>query len=367
MMALTVYFLVQSAVSPFIGRLVDRYGGGKLIAVGAVVAGLGFVMLSFTSALWYFYVGYAVYGIGNIVTSHVPTTAIVSNWFKKRRGVAIGTMGIGIGLGGLVLAPLVGGYLIPHLEWRSTYIAMAIINSVIVIPLALFVIKTRPSDMDLLPDGEVNQSAEKIHEMSTLTSGRSNLKIALSSSAFWLITFAFLTSSFSHVGIIQNQTSYLDDTGFSMAIAATALGTIGFGSAVGKLAFGWLSDRIPPKYACIMGFGTLFVAIYILMNINRESPAAMIWIYSIVMGFGLGSWLPTMSVITSSTFGLASYGVIWGLITGIHGLGTAFGPMVVGYIYDTWGSYQRAFVLALSLLVMASIAIFMIRRPRPLK
>lgn len=366
MVAFAIYFGVQAVASPFIGRIVDRYGARWIIAIGAVITGLGFVLLSQTHALWGFYIGYAVLGAGHVTGGHVPASAIVSNWFRKRRGFAIGIMGIGIGLGGLVVAPTVGGWLIPDFGWSTAYIVLAVLTWVVTIPLALWVIKTKPADMGLYPDGLEAPEAVAAAKALPPASAGFTPKMALATSAFWLITGSFFASSFGQVGIVQNQVPYLEDNGFSVAMAAAALGAVGLGSSFGKFGFGWLCDRIAPKYACAIGLGCILVAIILLMSVQATSPPALIWLYAIIMGLGLGSWLPTMSTLTSTTFGLTSYGAIWGMITGIHGIGTAVGPLIVGYIYDTMGSYDWAFIVALVLLIVAIVAVVAVRRPKPL-
>lgn len=121
MLAISIFFLVSGAMSPFVGRLIERFGVKKVISIGAFMAGLGFVLLSQLHNLSLLYIGWAVYGVGGAATGQVPTTIIVSNWFKKRRGTAIGIMAMGIGGGGFVLAPIIGGYLIPHFGWRASY------------------------------------------------------------------------------------------------------------------------------------------------------------------------------------------------------------------------------------------------------
>ena len=108
MTAFTIYFLVMGVTSPFIGKVIDCYGARRVMFIGALVTGLGFVLLRLMNSLWFFYVAWAVVGIGTASTSTVPATTIVSNWFKKRRGTAIGVMSMGIGAGGLVMAPVIG-------------------------------------------------------------------------------------------------------------------------------------------------------------------------------------------------------------------------------------------------------------------
>jgi len=145
---------------------------------------------------------------------------------------------------------------------------------------------------------------------------------------------------------------------------ATALGTVGLMSAVGKFGFGWLCDRIPPKYACSIGLGLQAMGIITLMNVEPTSPEAMIWLYAIVIGLGAGSWLPTMSMLTSTSFGLASYGVIFGIVDLARSIGVATGPLMAGYLYDITSSYRWAFAIFLALNVIALPAILVLRRPK---
>ena len=114
MVALTVNLLVIALTAPFIGSLIDRCGVRGVVSAGAFISGLGFVSLNFISNLWHFYASYVAIGIGMAAMSYVPATAMVSNWFVKRRGTAIGIMSVGIGAGALVMAPVVGGYLLPN-------------------------------------------------------------------------------------------------------------------------------------------------------------------------------------------------------------------------------------------------------------
>ena len=361
-----VYYLLVSVASPFIGRWVDRYGARRVIFTGALTGALGFILLSLLDNLWQFYVGYAVVGVAMAAVGYIPTSAVVSNWFKKRRGTAIGVMSAGIGAGGPALAPLIGGYLIPNFGWKVSYLALAIIVCLIVVPLALFVIKTRPADMGLYPDGVEAPEAVDVTEAPLVASHGLTLKMALITPAFWLIAVSFLSSTFSHVGILQNQVPHLEDIGFPVAMVATAFGGLGLASAIGKFGFGWLCDRIPAKYACAIGLGLQVVGIIILMAIGPASSLTIIWLYAIIMGLGVGSWLPTLSMLTSSNFGLVAYGAIFGALALAMGIGNTSGPVVAGYMYDIMGSYHWAFITLLALYAVAIPTILAVRRPKSL-
>jgi len=364
MAAFTIFLLTVGIASPFIGRVVDRYGARMVIFIGALITGLGFVLVILMNALWHFYLGWAVVGIGMAAMGPVTATTVVSNWFKKRRGTAIGIMATGIGAGGLAVAPLVGGYLIPNFGWRTSYLALALLTWVVIIPLALLVIKTKPADMGLYPDGIEAPDVVAVNQDSPSTAEGLTPKKALTTSAFWLIGVSLLTGGFGQIGVIQTQVPHLEDIGFPVAAAAGALGGVGLGSLVGKLFFGWLCDRIPAKYAWCIALGLYLAGIIVLMSIGPASSLAILWLYAIVIGLGMGGWLPTMSMLASTTFGLTSYGAIFGTLMLLQNIGGAAGPLMAGYMYDAMNTYHWVFIIFLALGAVAIATILMTRRPK---
>lgn len=366
MTAFTIFCLVQGVTAPFIGRVVDHYGARKVIPIGALITGLGFVFLSLMHNLWYYYVGWAVVGIGMAAIGPVPATTVVSNWFQKKRGLAIGIMSTAVGAGGLALSPLVGGYLIPNFGWGTSYLVLALLTWVLIIPLALLVMKTKPADIGLYPDGIETPEAVSVTEALPSASSRLTLRMALATSTFWLIAISFLANGFSQLGITLSQVPHLEDIGFPVATAATALGVVGLGSTIGKFGFGWLCDLIRAKYAFSIGLGLQLVGIIILINVEPAWPQATIWLYAIILGLGVGSWLPAMSMLISTNFGLASYGAIFGIITLVQSIGGATGPLMAGYMYDAMNTYDWAFIIFLALCAVAISTILAVRRPKSL-
>lgn len=361
MAAFAFFFGVQALISPFIGRVTECYGPKKVITFGALIMGLGFTLVSLTSSLWHFYVAYALVGVGMRGVGFIPISALVSNWFSKRRGTALGITMIGMGLGGLVLAPVIGAYLIPNFGWSYSYLALALLTWVVVIPITLWVMKTKPQDMGLYPDGVEAPEAVAVAEASPQTPERWTPKMALATWTFWLIAVAFMLTELGSVGVVQNQVLHLTDIGFDMAIAATALGSVGIGSAIGKFGFGWLCDQIPAKYAAAISFVLLTAGVIILMNAGGY---VAMWLYAILIGLGVGGWIPCMSMLTSTNFGLASYGAIFGMMSLFQTLGTAFGPVTAGSMFDAMGTYHWAFIMFLIFFAIAIAAILMVRRPK---
>jgi MFS family permease len=362
MTAFTIAFLLTGFASPFVGRVVDHYGARLVISVGAAITGSGFVFLSVMHSLWHLYIAYALVGVGLAAVGPVSASAIVSKWFQQRRGLAIGITSTGIGVGGLVLAPFIGGYLIPCFGWRVSYLTLAFLTWLLGIPLTLLVLKAKPESVHIGADASEYEGGGTM-AASPSAPKDPMLRIALSTSAFWLIAMAFFFSQFSQVGVLQHQVPYLQDIGYSITVVATALAVVSFMSALSKLGFGLLCDWIDAKYACAIGFGLQLVSILLLMSIKPASPLAMLWLYAVLTGLGGGSWLPTMSMVVSKNFGLASYGVIFGLVSLVEKVGMSTGPLLAGYLHDQMHTYSLAFTVFLATYAVSIPAILLIRRP----
>jgi len=355
--------ILQGAASPIVGKVYQRFGAKRLLVLGALVQGLGFAMLPQMQHLWQYYALYTVIGLGMAASGMVPATAIISNWFIKRRGTAMGIMATGIGAGGVVMAPLIGGYFLPNFGWQISYLVLAI-TTWLFIPLAVFVIKMKPSEMGLYPDGEEKEVAEGTASLSYFTTGFT-LRAALGTATFWLIAVSFLAANFGYIGVIQNQVAHLEDIGFSSGLAATILSAVGLGSLIGKFGFGRLCDYIPAKYVWGIAVGLQAIGIAIFINVGPTTSTTILWLYAMIIGLGIGGNIPTMSILISSYFGLANYGVIFGMLHLVANIGTAAGPVFTGYMFDSMGTYQLAFTIILALYAVALPTILAVRNPKP--
>ncbi|MBW1799838.1 MAG: MFS transporter [Deltaproteobacteria bacterium] len=360
MAAFTFLFLSLGFSSPIAGRAVDRYGPKVVMTLGTMIAAFGFLSLFLLTTLPHYYISYFIIGIGGAAMGPVAATAVVSEWFQEKRGLAIGLMSTGIGAGGFVIAPLVGGLIIPGMGWRAGYLSICLLT-ITLIPLLLWIVKSRhsyqPAHRNTPTKGKKRETP--VREIG----GGLNLREALTSTAFYLIAGAFMISQFSLNASIQSQVPHLQDIGFPVMTASAALGMIGLVSAFSKLFFGWFCDRIDPKYAFCIGIVFMAGGTFTLMQIVPTSPLLSIWLYALVIGFGAGSWLPTMSMLVSRNFGLTAYGAIFGAVTMAHHIGVSTGPLFAGYIYDRTAGYHMAFVVLMILYLCALPAMLACRRP----
>jgi len=362
MTAFTLFFLCSAISAPFAGRLVHRFGGRRVMSLGALSACIGYILLSQMNDLWQYYVGYAIIGIGFAALGPVTTTLLVSNWFRRRRGMAIGMMLMGPGISAMIFTPLVIVYLLPNFGWSTTYIIFAAITGGVGIPIGLFLIRTEPADMGLLPDGKEAPELTDMTGAGGLVAGGLTLRMALGTQAFWLLAVAIMFLH-THMGVMQNQVPHLEDLAFPAGIVASVMTIVAVMSAAGTLIFGWLCDKIQAKTASVIGLVLMVLSITILIYIKANSPVWLIWTYATLLGLGIGAWMPSMSLLTSTNFGLMAYGTIYGMLHFFMSVGAATGPILAGYMYDTRGSYQWAFIIIVILVVVAMPLVLSVRRP----
>jgi len=362
MTAFTLLFICSAVGAPVAGRLVHRYGSRLVISLGALAGCIGYVLISQMTDLWQYYIGYSLVGVGASATGPVITSLLVSNWFVRRRGMAIGIVSMGPGTAGLIFTPLVIVYVLPQLGWSNTFLIYAVITAVISIPLAALVLRTTPADKGLLPDAGDASGIPGIDNVSMPASEGIQLKSALSTRAFWLLTVAVLFVS-SHMGVMQNQVPFLEGLGFPAGIVASTMSIVATMSALGPVIFGWLSDRIHVKSASIIAVAFLGISILLLLFIGADSPVWLIWAFAVMLGMGVGGWMASMSLLTSSNFGLIAYGTIYGVINAVQSMGAAAAPIITGYVYDSIGSYDPAFITMLVLIALGIPVILAIHRP----
>jgi sugar phosphate permease len=263
---------------------------------------------------------------------------------------------VGIGVGGAVVPHLIR-YFNEAFGWRTSLRILGVLIFVTLTLLALFVIKGRPADLGLLPDGD----AEKLNTPQT-TEPPVKLAAVLRTPAFWLLAVGSVLSIASVGGIIQNLPLYVTDI-TPKAEAAARISTISslvlFSSIAGRLVMGYLADRTTKKNVMLATY--LLVALSIpLLVLARETPA-LLYVFAVTFGFGLGADYMLIPLMAAECFGLANLSRILGLIITSDSVGEALMPYLVARVRDSSGSYARGFLLLAGTALCGAAAILLIR------
>jgi MFS transporter, OFA family, oxalate/formate antiporter len=365
-LAISIYLLVHGISAPGVGYLIERFEPKTIVTIFSIISGLAFLLVSFTQSLWYFYASYALLSIGTTGIGYIPLGTLLSRWFVKKRGTAIGASMVGLAVGGVVLAPVIE-WIVSTYNWRVTFVVLGILVWAIAIPLSLLVLKKDPSEIGLLADGVspspdfTGSLAAAGDESSPVVLEGWPLAAAIRTRAFWGLVLGFSLGSIGMMGVLQHQVPLITGKGISAAVAASALGlTAGLGG-LGKLGFGKMSDLIPFRYATIICYSLQAIAVVALLNGNSMG---MLWFYVLIFGFSMGGIVLLVAIGVANYFGLASLGIIMGIVSLCQSLGYSSGAILSGLIYDAFGSYDAALKLYIGIYIIAILAMFAAGKPR---
>jgi MFS family permease len=320
------------------GWIVDRFGPRRLMLAGILMAGGALVGLSAMSALWMFYFFYLFNALGYVCGGPLPNQVLLSRWFEKSRGKAMGFAYLGIGVGGS-LVPLLAHWLTEAYGWRASLRGLGILIVAIALPAALLVKES--------PDGQAGST------------GRSQplepVGSVLKTPAFYLLALGSMCSIGAVGGTNQHLKLFLSlDQNYAQAEAARIISLVLFFSIAGRLLMGWLSDRFPRKYVMLLIY--LLVATSIPLLFFASTPWAM-YLFAAVFGLGLGGEYLIIPLMAAELFGVKVLGRLMGIILTSDGVAEAASPMLVGYLRDQWGTYNVAFVTLTSMAVVGALAI----------
>lgn len=361
-LAMSINLVVHGMMAPLVGHLLERYGTRRIMSIFTAGYGAAFLVVSRSDSLWFFYLSYVFLAIMGTGVGFVPVSAVLARWFIRRRGTAIGIAMVGISAGGMVMSPLIE-ILNASYTWRGAYVFLAILVWVIGLPVTLLVIRGNPGVMGLQPDNDPPQAVigDDAGSSDLVAENGWPLKAALRSRVFWLVTATFVLAPGAQMGVIQHQVPLITDIGISGTTAAAALGfTAGLGGA-GKLSFGRISELIPVHYTALLCFGLQALGVFILM---QATSMAWVWAYVFIFGFVMGGLIVLLPIVIGQHFGLASFGVLMGIVTFFQALGAGSGAIISGLVYDATGSYDMALMLYIALYLLAILTIFSAGRPR---
>jgi sugar phosphate permease len=343
--------------SPLVGFAADRYGARRLLVLGSILGGLGFMLLSRIQTLWSFYLIFIFLSVGSSLLFPVPGWTAVANWFVKKRGMALGTLSATMGIAGLVIYLV--NWLIGLYGWRQTLVILGIGMWAIGIPSAL-VVRTRPEPYGLLPDGDEALPLKQSPSTSTLSQENQGEKeftarAALKTRAFWMMAILVTLSAAALHAVVVHIMPYLVSIHFSRGTAGLTASFLILVSAMGRFALGWLTGRVDTRY--LMAFALLLQALGLLALANVQG-LGMAALFVGLFGPGYGGVITLRLTMQAEYFGRKAFGAIQGIMMAILIIGTMASPLLSGVCFDIYGTYRPAWLMmALLLLIVTPLSI----------
>jgi len=374
---ITIRMVAGGFFAPVLGHIVDRYGARWPGVIAGIIAGGSMAGFAVTSNIWVLYALFLVSGLTgfSIVGGNVLTIVPPANWFVQKRGRAMAISSAGQLLGSSAFA-IAAALLISSVGWRATWGIFGAIAFLGVVPTYGLLMRRRPEDMGLHPDGAVpaaepprGAAAHRVHaEARSAAHGADRdftLREALRTPVWWanLAAFTVIASAISPFLLFRNH--YWTTLGFSPALIAVGVALDPFCFAVANMIMGFFAERIPIRFAGVLG-GVLRTLGLLPLTLGMTSPSSVI-LHNVVWGTGSGTTGVFQTMVIPDYFGRAHQGSIRGVTTLVMVVISAFGGPVGGYLLDAGMSYTVFWWAIMAGVALASASFFFQKPPRPMR
>jgi len=333
----------------FAGWIVDRFGPRRLMLVGIAMAGVALIGLGNMNALWMFYFFYLLNALGYVCAGPLPNQVLLTRWFDKSRGKAMGFAYLGIGIGGFLVFQI-SKVLVPAVGWHKALTILGVLIIVIASPLVFF-IKESPNP--------VASSVKAATPTAPMT-------WAFKSPLFYLLAIGSMCSIGAVGGANQHLKLFMTlDLRFTDGQAANVASLVLISSLIGRLLMGWLADHLPKKYVMMIIY--LLVAGGISLLFFAKTPG-VIYLFAIVFGIGLGGDYMIIPLMAAELFGVKIMGRLMGIVLTADGVAEALAPLLVARLRDKTSSYVIGFTVLVGLALIGSVAVALLpRKPNPVQ
>ena len=348
--AFSIAQLISGAAAIPLGRWIDRHGARGVMTGGAVLGTLGLLAWSRVTSVPGFYAVWLVIGVASTAVFYEPAFVIIATWFRRDRGRALTLLTFMGGFASIVFVPLTA-YLVERVGWRPALVWLAVIYAMLgILPNAL-VLRRRPADLGLEPDGR-RGAEHDARALATEPERSMDAREAIRSRAFLWLTVAFALSGLATTAVTVHLVPLLRERGFSPTFAGAAMGMLGLMALPGRLVFTPLGGRWPRANVTAVGFALGAVATVALL-LGRGSLAT--WMFVGLFGAGFGALAPARAALLAETFGPARYGEISGVLAFVMSLARAVAPVGTSLLYEASqaGPFQAYDAVIVSWLLLA--------------
>ena len=353
--AFSLSLLIAGGMAFPVGMWIDRNGARLLMTVGSISASLLVFAWSQVNNLNTLYLIWIGLGICSAAVLYEPAFAVVAVWFVKRRGRALALITFAAGLASTIFLPL-SDALLHHFGWRNALVILSILLAITTIPLHFLILRRRPDDLGLLPDGETKHASYVPNASLGV-----NLRNALRSKLFWMLTAAFSLSYLATAAIRFHLIPFLIASGFDPSTAALASGSIGILQVAGRMIFAPLDSRISSQVMAISIFALEAFSIFVLLV---GTSSLNVGIFIVIFGAAYGANTLVRPSMLAELYGSSHYARISSVMAIFLTITATAAPVGASFLYDRFGTYQVVLVVLICVALVAS-AIMAIMKPEP--
>jgi MFS family permease len=370
MLGMSAAALVSGCLSPILGAQLDKRSLRNMMLGGVLLLSAGLIGMSFIQAVWQFILIFALcFSFTIFLIGSITSATLITRWFDRYRGRALGMAAVGMSLGGFVM-PVITQLLIEVFGWRSAFLILGISVLLLMLPPLLFLIKNSPAEKGLLIDGDLDvigdveaASAAANTGTNTVAGGEvhyNSTQALLRQRSFWLMGVSFGLSFSIFTALVANLAPFAIGRGIEPLMAAQLVSLMAVFGMLGKILFGYVADKINLKSG--LWAAQLLITICLILLASSPFPSYGRMVIAVVAaGLAAGGLAPVWTAMLANVFGTANYGRVAGamnmLITGF----ILLGPISAGKIFDMTGSYIPAFQLYVGMLLLAALILVPVR------
>ena len=358
------YFIPIAILAIVVGRALDKYSVKNFMMIGAVIYAVGLFSLSFINSYWSLLTIYlTILALGSVMMGNLAVSKLISNWFDKNAGKALGIAAIGISFSGVAL-PLIVDPLLDLVGWRNVYVIFASVVFFIILPLIFFAVIDDPKTVNQVKDGiKTHKEEEPLPQEITA-------KDLLSKKVFWMISLAFAFQFMSMMGVlaflpIHASKMGLEETWYLLGLPVKqyvfAYSLAAFGGVLGKILFGYLMDIMKASYPSMMAMFLQAIGIFGITYFNEPS---IFLLSAFIFGLGFGAATPLMTACYLRTFGAHNLGKARGIASPIVSPLQPIGVLVTSILIGFQDTYFVAFNIMGCIALVAVILASQIHEPK---